>query len=173
MPHNVVANILDWLWNKNNKKNWNLNNIYFTPHSDLCLLLLIERWWLHLISWHFKTNQFVSYSLCTSRLETNTTEISTRLIFEDRIKMRQNLFLALIQGVSKVIQVYANNLVCMDLCGTSKQQARRLTRRTTASSSLGPASSLSTASLESTSVIDMLEEEFENGRIWGCRHDLG
>ena len=54
--------------------------------------------------------------------------------------------------MSTTVRVYAHNLVCIDLCGTAKRRAIQL---------IDPA------------FVDELEKEFERGRVWGCRHDLG
>jgi len=82
--------------------------------------------------------------------ETVNTDCSLRNIFHDRLRMRSILYLALIQGISKIVQVYCNNFVCMDLCGTHKAKAREIV---------------------DIQLISFLEEEFKNFRVWGCRHD--
>ncbi|OWF55100.1 uncharacterized protein LOC110465006 [Mizuhopecten yessoensis] len=63
---------------------------------------------------------------------------------------RQKLYDNIFEGLCNTLCVYADNMLCLDLCGTTVSVARRL---------VGP------------QLVSYLQTQQTGGLIWGCRHD--
>ncbi|KAL5022799.1 hypothetical protein ScPMuIL_001954 [Solemya velum] len=63
---------------------------------------------------------------------------------------RQELYTSLLNALCNMLCTYADNLMCLDLCGTTSGIAKRLA---------GP------------KLVEYLQTQQRSGIIWGCRHD--
>ncbi|KAH3717045.1 uncharacterized protein LOC127856367 [Dreissena polymorpha] len=63
---------------------------------------------------------------------------------------RQGLYEQFLNVIRGMVCIYADNMLCMDLCGTTSSVAKRLA---------------------GSSLIEYLQTQQNSGLIWGCRHD--
>lgn len=122
--------------------------------SVIDLIVMLQR----LIGFSFTINQTFCQSVyrgqafisedsihSSSDLESENFLVSTKM-GEARQKLYDNIF----EGLCNTLCAFADNMLCMDLCGTTLTVAKRL---------VGP------------QLVSYLQTQQTGGLIWGCRHD--
>lgn len=97
-------------------------------------------------------------TLTHTRLMNDTDQSSHQSSNEDELralpsaaKTRQKLYENFLNAIRGTITAYADNMLCMDLCGCTQATACRLA---------------------GSSLVEYLQIQQQSGLIWGCRHDL-
>ncbi|XP_060066524.1 uncharacterized protein LOC132546822 [Ylistrum balloti] len=119
--------------------------------SVVDLIVMLQR----LIGFSYTVSQIFCHSALRAQTVVNeeSTQSSESEDFLSNTKMseaRQKLYDNIFEGLCNTLCVYADNMLCMDLCGTTLTVARKL---------VGP------------QLVSYLKTQQIGGLIWGCRHD--
>ncbi|XP_063433577.1 uncharacterized protein LOC134715366 [Mytilus trossulus] len=92
-----------------------------------------------------------SQTLCQSFVQSVWTVGTYQMASISSYEMKRKLHETNIKMMNNILHLYANNILCFDLCGTTNSEARKLT---------------------GSLLMDDLQTMKSKDMIWGCRHNL-